>query len=79
MQACANLFIHNCATTTGQSGSSMWDSDFKIRSLSIGKVSGFDAPSALFSFQTPLLEAGRVVVIRMSVLQEWLCVLCLKS
>jgi len=36
--ACANIMTETCITSDGQSGSAMWDTDYKIRGIVTGKV-----------------------------------------
>jgi hypothetical protein len=38
LQRCANILTHTCISSDGQSGSGMWDTDYKIRSILTGKV-----------------------------------------
>ena len=37
-QACANIIGHTCLSSNGQSGSSMWDAQNRIRAILTGKV-----------------------------------------
>jgi hypothetical protein len=39
LQACANIISHTCLSSNGQSGSSMWDDQNRIRAILTGKVS----------------------------------------
>eukprot|EP00884_Botryococcus_braunii_P022171 jgi/Botrbrau1/8638/Bobra.0196s0032.1 len=39
---CANILEHTCLSSNGQSGSSMWDADNKVRAILTGKVSTSD-------------------------------------
>ena len=38
VQACANIIGHTCISSNGQSGSSMWDAQNRIRAILTGKV-----------------------------------------
>ena len=38
LQACANIIGHTCISSNGQSGSSMWDGQNRIRAILTGKV-----------------------------------------
>lgn len=38
VQACANIISHTCISSNGQSGSSMWDAQNRIRAILTGKV-----------------------------------------
>lgn len=37
-QACANIMQHTCLSSSGQSGSAMWDNTTNIRAILTGKV-----------------------------------------
>lgn len=53
LQACANIMTETCITSDGQSGSAMWDTDYKIRGIVTGKVCPTltGLPPCLKSFQ----------------------------
>jgi hypothetical protein len=38
LQRCANILQHTCLSSNGQSGSSMWDDNQRIRAILTGKV-----------------------------------------
>ena len=38
VQRCANILQHTCLSSNGQSGSSMWDDNQRIRAILTGKV-----------------------------------------
>ena len=44
LQACANIISHTCLSSNGQSGSSMWDDQNRIRAILTGKVNSPAVP-----------------------------------